>query len=404
MNKELYAKLEIDTNLELNDLLEAVENKQGEYLERAETASSEERRQELELLISKMDDEIADLKKQIKSVKISKKVENLKKIDAEKKEKERQAALEKARKEKEKQEREKRQAAVAQNKLVNPEPVPLREVSNDSDEFLDLVDDYYDRFYDEVFVKFKELAEEGDASAEYVIGIMYQNGFGVKKDNERAKFWFFQSAEAGEPAGMESYGKFVLQDSGSTNGEKNKAFKILKKAAAQNDYFAMEDYVDACLSGKGGLLKMNKAIGYCNVLKKVNGDDGFDISKNSLKRKRNEMLVTKMKDFGLLKKLVILLIIIVIIIVIGSILNKVKNGPKFELPIDDNQTVVINVDEANVRTGPGTDNDVIMTVSEGERFNLTGNTEYSSDGHLWYEVEIDDGSLGWISEKVSEEE
>lgn len=66
--------------------------------------------------------------------------------------------------------------------------------------------------------------------------------------------------------------------------------------------------------------------------------------------------------------------------------------------------VRISVDSANVRTGPGTENDVIIVVNLGQEFLTTGNVQPASNGSLWYEIILDGENLGtgWVSEKVAE--
>jgi hypothetical protein len=39
------------------------------------------------------------------------------------------------------------------------------------------------------FVKFKELAEQGDPEAQFALGVMYDNGLGVPKDYQKAVYW-----------------------------------------------------------------------------------------------------------------------------------------------------------------------------------------------------------------------
>jgi hypothetical protein len=61
----------------------------------------------------------------------------------------------------------------------------------------------------------------------------------------------------------------------------------------------------------------------------------------------------------------------------------------------------ITASTANIRSGPGKDNDVIATASKGEVFIATGNEE-KSGGRTWYEIYVDKGgkTTGWASEKV----
>lgn len=43
----------------------------------------------------------------------------------------------------------------------------------------------------------KPLAEKGDRDAQYHLGYMFQTGTGVKKDNEKAHYWYTKAAQNG---------------------------------------------------------------------------------------------------------------------------------------------------------------------------------------------------------------
>ncbi len=66
--------------------------------------------------------------------------------------------------------------------------------------------------------------------------------------------------------------------------------------------------------------------------------------------------------------------------------------------------VVTEDDYANIRTGIGTDHDVIMQAPSGAEFEGTGNEGVASNGRTWYELYLDDSktSVGWASAKVVE--
>lgn len=67
-----------------------------------------------------------------------------------------------------------------------------------------------------------------------------------------------------------------------------------------------------------------------------------------------------------------------------------------------NKSYTINVDNANIRSGPGTDYEVVSGGEKGDIFEATGNVKSSSDGD-WYEIYLDGGrsSRGWVSAKVA---
>ncbi len=69
-------------------------------------------------------------------------------------------------------------------------------------------------------------------------------------------------------------------------------------------------------------------------------------------------------------------------------------------------TFVITVDTANIRYGPGTDYDVIMTAARGEGFSGTGAEEMADNGRVWYEIYINNENCqtGWASSVVIEKQ
>ncbi len=77
---------------------------------------------------------------------------------------------------------------------------------------------------------FRELADEGDAHAQAVLGDMYLNGQGVPKDPATAVQWYRKSAEQGWPGGQLNLG--VCYEKGlGVNKDLGEAFKWYRKAA-----------------------------------------------------------------------------------------------------------------------------------------------------------------------------
>ncbi len=65
-------------------------------------------------------------------------------------------------------------------------------------------------------------------------------------------------------------------------------------------------------------------------------------------------------------------------------------------------TMVITSTSANIRSGPGTDYNVIKTVNNGDVFLATGNQQTTSNGRIWYEIYLNEekSKTGWASQKV----
>ncbi len=53
--------------------------------------------------------------------------------------------------------------------------------------------------YDSALKEFRRLADRGDASAQYNLGLMYDKGHGVPQDDKEALRWYRMAAEQGIP-------------------------------------------------------------------------------------------------------------------------------------------------------------------------------------------------------------
>ncbi len=71
-----------------------------------------------------------------------------------------------------------------------------------------------------------------------------------------------------------------------------------------------------------------------------------------------------------------------------------------ETPIK--ETMVITEDSGNIRSGPGTGYEIVMTAGRGDVFVATGSQETASNGRIWYEIYLDDEmtQTGWASQKI----
>ena len=64
-----------------------------------------------------------------------------------------------------------------------------------ADDFQDGLDAFGRKDYKTAFEKLKPLAEQGDAEAQYNLGVMYDNGLEVTQDYKEAVRWYQQSAK-----------------------------------------------------------------------------------------------------------------------------------------------------------------------------------------------------------------
>ncbi|MGL4767823.1 MAG: tetratricopeptide repeat protein [Formosimonas sp.] len=93
---------------------------------------------------------------------------------------------------------------------------------------------YENEHYATALKELEPLAEQGDATAQYYVGTMYDQSYGVETDKAKAFAWYLKSAEQGKTdaqynvAMMYAEGESVAQDL-------NKAIEWYKKAAASGD-------------------------------------------------------------------------------------------------------------------------------------------------------------------------
>ena len=99
----------------------------------------------------------------------------------------------------------------------------------------------YDRGdYAKAYKEFRVLAEQGDAKAQYYLGFMYCNGFGVPQDFAEAVKWWRKSAEQGNAEAQDSLGEMYSRGEGVPQ-DFVQAYMWFNLAAAQDFPDAAKD-------------------------------------------------------------------------------------------------------------------------------------------------------------------
>lgn len=91
--------------------------------------------------------------------------------------------------------------------------------------------------YKQAIALWQPLAEEGDASAQYTLGWMFESGQGVKQNYQRAIFWYMKAAQQGDVAAQYVLAMLYKKGTGITKNSK-KAVVWFIKAANQGDAIA----------------------------------------------------------------------------------------------------------------------------------------------------------------------
>lgn len=111
-----------------------------------------------------------------------------------------------------------------------------------------------DKYYSKAFKKYKKNAEF-DGNACYEIGYMYQNGYGVEKSFEQAKFYYKSGALLGDINAAWRIGLIYKDEM-----EYAEAFKFLLKSAAGGHGMAMYELAQLYENGLGTSYNKDKAI------------------------------------------------------------------------------------------------------------------------------------------------
>ena len=81
---------------------------------------------------------------------------------------------------------------------------------------------------------YRKAADQGNASAQYKIGVFYENGYGVTQDKEQAMQWYKKAAEQGNESAksaidrMQSSGMGAAVAAGAAAATVGLLWKILR--------------------------------------------------------------------------------------------------------------------------------------------------------------------------------
>jgi TPR repeat protein len=86
---------------------------------------------------------------------------------------------------------------------------------------------------------YRKAAEQGDPDAQNNLGVMYQNGRGVRQDDAQAVTWYLKAAEQGHALAQNNLG-FMYQNGRSVRQDDSQAVRWYRKAAEQG--YALGQY------------------------------------------------------------------------------------------------------------------------------------------------------------------
>ena len=106
--------------------------------------------------------------------------------------------------------------------------------------------------YHKAYKRMHRLARHGHPTAQYLVGMMYHNGVGVKRSPENAVLWYEKSAQKGFADAQNRLGHMYL-NGGEIEKDAVKAEHWLGKAAEQGVVEAQAHLGKAYLHGENGL-------------------------------------------------------------------------------------------------------------------------------------------------------
>jgi len=126
----------------------------------------------------------------------------------------------------------------------------------------------------------KKLAEQGYASAQFLLGSMYKNGKGTPQNYKAAIKWYTKAAEQGEVKAQYNLGR-MYQNGHGTPQDYKEAIKWWTKAAEQGEVHAQFNLGVAYARGAGTPQDYVMAHMLWNIAA-ANGDEGAKSNRNEV--------------------------------------------------------------------------------------------------------------------------
>lgn len=119
--------------------------------------------------------------------------------------------------------------------------------------------------YQTAFNEFQDLARQGNASALYYLGRMYQDGMGVSKNAAVAVDYFKKADQAFYLPAATQLGKIYLYGTDDFSAQPKLAIPLLQKAALAGDAEAAFELGNAAMSGVNDDINYNHAFGFYHL-------------------------------------------------------------------------------------------------------------------------------------------
>jgi len=150
--------------------------------------------------------------------------------------------------------------------------------------------------YKNALAEWTPLAEQGDARAQYSLGIMYDNGEGVPENDKTAVKWYTKAAEQGLANAQDDLGIMYNYGDGVPENDKT-AVKWHTKAAEQG--LANAQYNLGVMYANGdGVLTDNRRAYMWFSLGSYNGSEAASINKDKIAKQMTPADISKAQDMS----------------------------------------------------------------------------------------------------------
>lgn len=92
-------------------------------------------------------------------------------------------------------------------------------------------------------------------------------------------------------------------------------------------------------------------------------------------------------------------VLVVLVVGTGALLYAKRMDKSLSYEVAETRYMVITA-HCNVRAGAGTSFAVVGSADQGDRLSSAGEAVQNASGAYWYEVQLKDGTIGWVSESV----
>lgn len=156
------------------------------------------------------------------------------------------------------------------------------------------ITEYRNGNYYAAFSLFNDLAQKGNAEAEYYLSQLYSKGHGTTEDKDRADFWLEKAADHKFAEAQYVYAGRLLSNRTGMDSLPKDGMQYLAKAADQDFQPALKQYVDIILMGYYELSAVKKAIKYSLKLQVLLSDQ-YEIEAYKRKEERLKKILTDAK-------------------------------------------------------------------------------------------------------------